>query len=176
MAIAPLKAKPASRDKKVTKTGAGADRPHYRPAPVSLQVQQKVDDIIRRYRGVTKEELQGNAELRKFMGRFIDVMNTPGTQEKMNKRIVAMPPVKGAQGGTLRMDFDMLDDAHGRAWLEAAVSNDPQRIEDWILNTLDDAIFEFAFDPGMEKTSNGVSLKQGPPAKDDALTDLNTNE
>jgi hypothetical protein len=49
--------------------------------------------------------------------------------------------------------------------------DDPQRIEDWLLNTLDGAIFEFAFDPNLELTSNGVSLQpatlpqKNPPAQ-----------
>lgn len=33
--------------------------------------------------------------------------------------------------------------------VEAAVSEDTQRMEDWLLNTLDGAIFEFAFDPSL---------------------------
>ena len=97
-------------------------------------------------------------------------------QAKMEQRIAAIPPVKGSQQGTLKMDFDTLDDAHGRAWLEAAVSDDPQRIEDWVLNTLDDAIFEFAFDPEMERTSNGVSLQPGSPAKSGASADPIQND
>ena len=100
-------------------------------------------------------------------------MNTPGMQDKMSERIAALPRKNGAEGGMLRMDFELLDDARGRAWLEAAVSNEPQRIEDWILNTMDDAIFEFAFDPDLERTSNGVSLQPStPPRKDTAAEQI----
>ncbi|MDZ4401716.1 hypothetical protein [Prosthecobacter sp.] len=148
-----------------------AETKHYRPAPVSAQVQQKVEAILRRHQGMTKEQLQRSAELNKLMDRFIAVLGTPEMQVKMEQRIAAIPPVKGAEHGTLKMDFDMLDDAHGRAWLEAAVSDDTQRIEDWVLNTLDGAIFEFAFDPALERTSNGVSVQPGTTAKPEPSAD-----
>lgn len=153
------KAQPTSNETNVAKTEPDADRRRYRPAPVSGQVRQTVEAILRRHQGMTKQQLQRSPELNQLMNRFIAVLGAPGMQAKLEQRIAAMPPVKGAQQGMLRMDFEMLDDAHGRAWLEAAVSDDPQRIQDWILNTLDDAIFEFAFDPDLERTSNGVSLQ-----------------
>jgi hypothetical protein len=52
-----------------------------------------------------------------------------------------------------------------RAWLEAVVANDTQRIQDWMLNALDGTIFEFAFDPDLERTSNGVGLQTLTPGK-----------
>ncbi len=143
---------------------------------MTRQVQLIVDDYIRRHKGMTKQQLQRSPELNKLMNRYINVMNTPEMQAKLEQRIAAIPPVKGSQQGMLRMDFDMLDDAHGRAWLEAAVSDDPQRIEDWILNTLDDAIFEFAFDPELERTSNGVSLQPGIPTGSGSPADPGRNE
>lgn len=171
-----VKARPASSQAKDEVAETGADRRHYRPAPVSGQVRQTVEAILRRHQGMTKQQLQRSPELNQLMNRFINVINSPGMQAKLEQRIAAMPPVKGAQQGMLRMDFEMLDDAHGRAWLEAAVSDDPQRIQDWILNTLDDAIFEFAFDPDLERTSNGVSLQPTAPAKPGTSTDPNPND
>jgi len=163
-----VNASPASSNAGVNKAEVGADTWHYRPAPATRQVQQAVDDIIRRHKGLTKEQLQRIPELNKLMDRFIAVMNMPGMQEEINQRLAAIPPVKRSQHGTVRMDFEMLDDAHGRAWLEAAVSEDPQLIEDWILNTLDGAIFEFAFDPDLERTSNGVSVMSAPEPESSA--------
>lgn len=173
---AQVKAQPASSKANDEVTETGAVRRHYRPTPVTRQVQLLVDDYIRRHKGMTKEQLQRSPELNKLMNRYINAMNTPEMQAKLEQRIAAIPPVKGAQQGTLRMDFEMLDDAHGRAWLEAAVSDDPQRIEDWILNTLDDAIFEFAFDPELERTSNGVSLHPGIPTGSGSPADSRRNE
>jgi hypothetical protein len=133
----------------------------YRPDPVSREAKESVDDILRRHRGMSKEELQRSPELNKFMNRFIAVLNTPELAAKIEERIAALPPGKAGEQGMIRMDLDMLDDARGRAWLEAAVSEDSQRMEDWVLNTLDGAIFEFALDPEMERTSEGVSLQRG---------------
>ncbi|MBL9133877.1 MAG: RNA polymerase sigma factor [Verrucomicrobiaceae bacterium] len=147
---------------------------HYRPAPVSRQVRQTVEAIMQRHKGMTKAELTKSAELNQLMNRFIAVIEKPEAESKLMQRLAAMPKQLGG-GGMLRMDFELLDDAHGRAWLEAAVSNDDQLIEDWILNTLDDAIFEFAFDPELERTSNGVSLQSSPspskPAADPGSND-----
>lgn len=160
-------AKAVSIPKKTPNTPAkeqNAETKHYRPAPVSAQVQRTVDDIIRRHNGMTKEQLQRSPELNKLLDRFLAVMTTPDMEAKLEQRIAALPRSPGADQGMVRMDFNMLDDAHGRAWLEAAVSEDTQRMEDWLLNTLDGAIFEFAFDPSLDRTSEGVSIT---PAKTD---------
>lgn len=158
---------PANQAKPVARGSSDTEKRRYRPAPVTREVTQTVEAIIRRHQGMTKPELQKSAELNKLMDRFIAVMGAPEMQAKLEQRVAALP----AEHGTVTMDFELLDDAHGRAWLEAAVSNDPQRIEDWLLNTLDGAIFEFAFDPTLERTSNGVSLQptalptKAPPAQ-----------
>ncbi|WP_395740970.1 hypothetical protein [Prosthecobacter sp.] len=78
----------------------------------------------------------------------------------MEKRVAALPVSDSKK--LLRIDFDIFDGARGRAMLEAAVANDPKLMRDWFLNTLDGAIFEFAFDPDLERSSTGVSL-QAPP-------------
>lgn len=167
-----VKAKPVSSKTSTSKTAdAGDTRRHYRPAPVTAQTRQIVDGIIRRHTGMSKAELQKSAELNKLMDRFIAVMNKPEILEKVEQRMAALPRRPGAEQGLLRMDFEMVDDAHGRAWLEAAVSNDQQRIEDWLLNTLDDAVFEFAFNPDLERTTNGVSVQSVPTSKTDAPAD-----
>lgn len=130
----------------------------YRPEPVSQEERQSVDDLLERHRGMSKEELKRSPELNELMNRFISFLNTAEMAAKIEERIAAFPPGEGSGNGTIRMDFDTLDDAMGRAWLEAGVSEDSQRMEAWVLHTLDGAIFEFAFDPEMERTSNGVSL------------------
>ncbi|WP_395749947.1 RNA polymerase sigma factor [Prosthecobacter sp.] len=133
--------------------------PHYRPAMVSPQVQQKVEGIVRRHAGMSKEQLSKSVELNKLMERFIAAMEAPEFEEQILKRISALPPT--GHNGMVKMDFEMLDDAKGRAWLEAAVADDAELMRDWVLNTLDGAIFEFAFDPNLERSSNGVSLHPG---------------
>ena len=172
-----VKVKPVSIESSANKqTDAGDTRRHYRSAPVVAQTRQTVDGIIRRHKGMSKAELQKSAELNKLMDRFIAVLNKPEMLEKVEQRMDALPRRPGAEQGMVRMDFDMVDDAHGRAWLEAAVSNDQQLIEDWILNTLDDAVFEFAFDPELERTTNGVSVQSVPTSKPDVPADAPQND
>lgn len=147
---------------------------HYRPPPVSRQVRQTVDEIIRRHQGMTKKEMQRSAELNKLMDRFIAVQNTPEMQAKIMERIAALPAPKNGEIGSVKIDFDKLDDPLGRSWLEAAVSGEPQRIEDWMLNSLDGAVFEFGFDPDLEKSSTGVSVL--PAATTPAEPEPKTND
>jgi hypothetical protein len=66
-----------------------------------------------------------------------------------------------------------LKDPEGRAWLEALFSEDPQRMEDYIFNKLDGAIFELAFDPTIEQAGNGVTVKgsEAPPPAAGKLPD-----
>jgi hypothetical protein len=73
--------------------------------------------------------------------------------------------VKGIERGTL--DFEFLDDLttpSARAWLEAALSDDPQHAQDYLMNLLDGAIFELALDPTTETTTDGLTVKGTAPA------------
>ena len=157
---APAKSLPQVQTAVAAPAQPAAGARHYRPAPVPAKTRQTVDAILKRHAGMSAAQLKKSAELNQLMDRFITVIGAPEFQERIEERLAAMP-IKG-KNRILRMDFDMLDDAKGRAWLEAAVSGDEELMQDWVLNTLDDAIFEFAFDPDLERTSNGVSL-QSPP-------------
>jgi hypothetical protein len=70
-----------------------------------------------------------------------------------------MKAVKGSEHGTLSFGLQDLSSPNARAWLEAALSDDPQPAQDYVMNLLDGAIFEFAFDPTAESTSGGVIVK-----------------
>ncbi|WP_395745144.1 RNA polymerase sigma factor [Prosthecobacter sp.] len=143
-------------------------RPHYRPPAVSPQVQQKVDAMLKRFAGMKKGQAQESEELNALLDRVISATtNDPEFSEEMEKRASALPRTDTKK--LLRIDFDIFDGARGRAMLEAAVSNDPKLMRDWFLNTLDGAIFEFAFDPNLERTSNGVSL-EAPPQQQPAAS------
>ena len=132
---------------------------HYRPPPVSAAVRRKVDDFIRRYKDVPPAELRKNEEVREMMAGFMEGLNTPEFQRKFDERIAAIKSAKGVEHGTLQIESENLTDPEGRAWLEALFSEDPQRMEDYIFNKIDGAIFELAFDPTMEKTESGVTVK-----------------
>jgi hypothetical protein len=141
-------------------SAASSNEPrHYCPRQVTADVRLKVDDFIRRYKDMSPEELAKQEEFSAMTERFIQQMETPEFQLKIEERIQAIKAAKGLQHGTLTLGAEKLDSPEFRAWLEAIFSDDPQRMENFIMNKLDGAIFDFAFDPKMEKTSDGVSVK-----------------
>ena len=147
-------------------SGAEADEPrHYRPRQVSEAVRRKVDDFIRRYKDASPEELNKSGELAPFMERFEQVMDTPEFQSEMEKRIDAIKAARGQEHGSLNIGFGKLGDPESRAWLEAMFSQDSDLLQEYILNKLDGAIFEFAFDSTLENAGNGVTVQgAAPPA------------
>ncbi len=146
---------------------------HYRPRQVSEAVRRKVDDFIRRYKDASPEELNKSGELAPFMKRFEQVMDTPEFQSEMEKRIAAITAARGKEHGTLTIGTGKLDEPESRAWLEAMFSNDADLLQEYILNKLDGAIFEFAFDPTLENAGNGVTVKGSapPPPAENKLPD-----
>lgn len=139
-----------------------ADEPkHYRPKRASAAVERKVDDFIRRFKDLPAGELQRNEEFSGMLGDFMQLMNTPEFQRKMEERVAAIQAAKGTKHGSLNISFGKLESPESRAWLEAVFSEDTGRMEEFVMNKLDGAIFEFAFDPTMEKTSDGVTVQSG---------------
>ena len=139
---------------------------HYRPRQVSEAVRRKVDDFIRRYKDVSPEELNKSGELAALMKRFEQLMDTPEFQSEMAKRIEAIEAARGQKHGMLTIGTGKkLDEPESRAWLEAMFSDDADLLQEYLLNKLDGAIFEFAFDPTLENAGNGVKVQgAAPPA------------
>ncbi len=153
---------PAKED---ASSAEAAEPRHYRPKPVTAAVRREVDDFIRRYKDASPEELMKSGELAPLMKRFEQVMDTPGFQSEMEKRIAAITAARGKEHGTLTIGTGKLDEPESRAWLEAMFSDDADLLQEYILNKLDGAIFEFAFDPTLENAGNGVTVKgSAPPA------------
>ncbi len=159
----PVQARPAAQKQTTETTSVDSGTKHYRPPLAPIQIQRAVDDILRRLAGMSPEEKKHDAELNRLMDHFTTVISSPAVATQVTERITTLR-ARGKKG-TVTMDYDMLENPTGRAWLEAVVSNDEQLMEAWVLNTLDGAIFEFAFDPSLERTSNGVILRPGTTAK-----------
>ena len=142
--------------------------PRYRPPPVSDAVRLQVDGIIRRHKGMSREELGRSKELTELSQRFLQLVDTPDGMEKISKAAEAIVELKlpGRDGAIqLGPPMDNMEEPLFRSWAEAAVSNDPERAQDWIVNRMNGAMFEFSFDPSMERTSEGVSVQKLPPRK-----------
>jgi len=139
---------------------AGGESPkHYRPATLPESVRRKADAVAARHRGMSKEQLAQSAELQQLGAQFSRHLDSPDFQAKLKQAIEAMKAVKGIEHGTLSFDLHDLTSPNARAWLEAALSDDPQPAQDYVMNLLDGAVFEFAFDPSSESSSGGVTVK-----------------
>ena len=154
--------------------GNSTDEPrHYRPRQVSEAARRKVDDFIRRYRDTPPEEAAKSEEMTSMMQRFTRMLDVPEFQNEMEKRMEAIKAARGQEHGTLNIGFGKLGDPESRAWLEAMFSDDADLLQEYILNKLDGAIFEFAFDPTLENAGNGVTVKGSapPPPAENKLPD-----
>ena len=141
---------------------SASDEPkHYRPPAVTAAVRRKVDDFIRRYKDMTPEELSKNEEFSGMLEGFVQLMSSPEFEHKMEERVEAIQAAKGKKIGTLNIGFGKLESPESRAWLEAVFSEDSERMEEFIINKLDGAIFELSFDPTLEQTDSGVTVKGG---------------
>lgn len=157
-----------------TMDASSAEEPkHYRPPAVTAAVRRKVEDFIRRFKDMPPEELAKREEFMGMMKRFMQTLDTPEFERKMDERVAAIKAAKGVQHGTLNINSEKLDSPEGRALLEAIFSEDTGRMEEFILNKLDGAIFELAFDPSLEQTTSGVSMKSNvvPAPAADKLPD-----
>jgi hypothetical protein len=64
-------------------------------------------------------------------------------------------------GGELQVNLSADGDMEGplgRSWLEAVLSDDPKRSQDWMINRLEGASFEFTMDPTLDTSSEGVRV------------------
>ncbi len=136
-------------------------------------MRRKVDDFIRRYKDASPEKLQKSGELAPFMERMTQMLEVPEFQSEMEKRIDAIKVARGQEHGSLNIGFGKLGDPESRAWLEAMFSDDSDLLQKYILNKLDGAIFEFAFDPTLENAGNGVTVQGSapPPPAENKLPD-----
>jgi hypothetical protein len=148
----------------IVESGRPPEPRHYRPKPATESVRQQADEVIRRHRGLRREEFEKSAELQELGGRFFAHLNTPAFQEELENAIEDLKSTKGIEHGSLNFELNDLDSPNARAWIEAALSEHPQRAQDYVMNLLEGAIFEFALDPNAETSSEGVTVKGTDPA------------
>jgi hypothetical protein len=136
---------------------------HYRPRQVSEAVRRKVESFIRRYKDVPLNEVTRSEELDSIKQLVTQVLDSPEFQSEMEKRMETIKATRGQEHGTLNIGFGKLGDPESRAMLEAVFSEDVELIQQYFLNKLDGAIFEFAFDPTLENAGNGVTVQGAAP-------------
>ena len=144
----------------------GTDQPkRYRPVTMPESVRRKADGVAARHRGMTKEQFEQSAEIKQLGERFGRHLEPPEFQKKVQQAIEALKAVKGIEHGTLNFDLHDLTSPNARAWLEAALSDDPQPAQDYVMNLLDGAVFEFALDPSSDSSSDGLTVKGENPSR-----------
>jgi RNA polymerase sigma factor (sigma-70 family) len=189
--VKPTAAKPASkapaasgfaRAGKMKARGAATAPKHFRPGPVTEEVRLKVDALVQRCGNMSEQELMQDPEMQELMEDFIRLIGSAGASPppRLEQAFTDLMAAKGANLPDLEntsgppgiaMNFlkpGALKEPLARSWIEASMSNDPKRVQDWVLNRLEGAIFEFAIDPGLDQSSEGVSfLKPRAARKDD---------
>jgi RNA polymerase sigma factor (sigma-70 family) len=144
----------------------GTNQPkRYRPITMPESVRRKADGVAARHRGMTKDQFEQSAEIKQLGQRFFRHLEPPEFQKKVQQAIEALKAVKGIEHGTLNFDLHDLTSPNARAWLEAALSDDPQPAQDYVMNLLDGAVFEFAFDPSSDTSSDGLTVKGENPSR-----------
>ena len=152
-----------SREAKTTPQAARETR-RFRPVAASQDVRAKVEAIIRHCRGMSLAELKTDSEIKALGVQFVKLINEPRIKQRVDATIKLLKETQpdGARHGDLQMDFEKSDepfnDELGRAWLEAILSDNPDRVGDWVVNRLQGAAFEFALEPDMDRSSEGVHL------------------
>lgn len=150
----------------ITAVPQGANQPkHFRPAAMPESVRRKADGVAARHRGMTKEQFEQSAEIKQLGERFGRHLEPPEFQKKVQQAIEALKAVKGIEHGTLNFDLHDLTSPNARAWVEAALSDDPQPAQDYVMNLLDGAVFEFALDPSSDSSSDGLTVKGENPSR-----------
>jgi hypothetical protein len=81
----PVTVQPVVKEPRGTTTEPTTGPRRYRPAPVTGQVGQTVEAILRRHQGMTKQQLQRSPELNQLMNRFIAVLGAPGMQAELEQ-------------------------------------------------------------------------------------------
>lgn len=139
------------------------DSPASHPLPpVSAAVRAKADSLIRQYRGHVPKDLTQAPELAAVFANMSSLMKriSAEDQRRLEATVEATKNVIGSKHGSISFAMDDMDSPATRALLEAVISDEPRRLADYMIRVLDGANFEYAFDPDLTKTSDGVSIRK----------------
>jgi transposase-like protein len=161
-----IAAKPAPRDSPV-KTARLADSStpsisqNTKPE-LSQTARIKAEAFIRNHRGLSQDALLQSPEIAIFNENWQRLMNSfsPRDNQRMQDAQDTFVAINGKKSG-LNLTLRNVDDPASREMIEAAFSDDPAYVADWLLRKLDAATFETAISPGVSETSDGVKIIRG---------------
>ncbi|WP_395750605.1 hypothetical protein [Prosthecobacter sp.] len=138
--------------------------------PVSAAVQAKVEALIRKYRGKVPKDVSQEPELAAVFANMGSLMEriSPEDQRRIDKTLEATRAVIGSQHGSISFEMKDMDAPATRALLEAVISDDPSRLADYMIRSLDGANFEYAISPGLRQSSDGLILQKAEAPKTSA--------
>ena len=170
-----IAAKPAPRDSPV-KTARLADSStpsisqNTKPE-LSQTARIKAEAFIRNHRGLSQDALLQSPEIAIFNENWQRLMNSfsPRDNQRMQDAQDTFVAINGKKSG-LNLTLRNVDDPASREMIEAAFSDDPAYVADWLLRKLDAATFETAISPGVSETSEGVKIIRGGLKKSGHVT------
>jgi len=170
-----IAAKPAPRDSPV-KTARLADSStpsisqNTKPE-LSQTARIKAEAFIRNHRGLSPDALLQSPEIAIFNENWQRLMNSfsPRDNQRMQDAQDTFVAINGKKSG-LNLTLRNVDDPASREMIEAAFSDDPAYVADWLLRKLDAATFETAISPGVSETSEGVKIIRGGLKKSGPVT------
>ena len=131
----------------------------------------KAEAFIRKHRGLSQDALMQSPEITIFNENWQRLMNSfsPRDNQRMQDAQDTFVAINGKKSG-LNLTLRNVDDPASREMIEAAFSDDPAYVADWLLRKLDAATFETAISPGVGETSEGVKIVRGGLKKSGHVT------
>jgi len=131
----------------------------------------KAEAFIRNHRGLSQDALLQSPEIAIFNENWQRLMNSfsPRDNQRMQDAQDTFVAINGKKSG-LNLTLRNVDDPVSREMIEAAFSDDPAYVADWLLRKLDAATFETAISPGVSETSEGVKIVRGGLKKSGPVT------
>lgn len=145
-----------------------ASRDQSGSAPVSDSVRQQADAFIRQMQNLSVEEFQQSLEFQRFTLNLMNLLSqmTLEMESRLLRKLEAgQKDVKTLTGGSGLFRLDSLEEPGTRGFIEAVISEEPERLADWVTKLVDGAVFELALDPSLEKTSDGVTIPKQEEAR-----------
>jgi RNA polymerase sigma factor (sigma-70 family) len=134
----------------------------YRPEVASSELQQRVDEFIRKFEGLPFERMMASFEFEEAMQGMAQFLESPANQKMIREAVEEIKKAKKMDHGTLNIAIDTeesLGSPKNRALIEASMSRDPKKIEGWLRGALEGAIFEYSYDPDLKKTAGSISVQ-----------------
>ena len=136
-------------------------------------LQREAEGIMAQYPGKTAADLlnvpEVNVKLRNLLGKLAQ---DKALQQRINSSVDLAAQIKGLDGAA-RLDLDIkgYDKARTSRMLQAALSEDPNQLVDFLVGEIGEAAPDISYG-GMERAPNGVAIVPNPAAATTPKTDL----